>query len=75
MLDNQMADLPPDETSAEQVRATAKHARDNHRQTRCVMVPPDDLEGKRVLDLGCRNGLGAFKIAERAGAQGVRCGG
>ncbi len=38
--------------------------------TRCVMVLPDDLAGKRVLDLECRKGLGAFKIADRVGREG-----
>ena len=42
------------------------------RFTRCVMVLPDDVDlaGKRVLDLACRNGLGAFKIADRVGPSG-----
>ena len=37
---------------------------------RCRMDLPDDLAGKRVLDLMCRSGKGAFKIAEQAGADG-----
>ncbi len=48
----------------------AKARRALHRQSRCVMLLPDDLEGKRVLDIGCRNGLGAFKIADRVGPKG-----
>ena len=35
------------------------------------MLLPDDLAGKRVLDIGCRNGLGAFKIADRVGPSGL----
>lgn len=53
-------------------RSAAKARRAQHRQSRCVMVlPPDsDLEGRRVLDIGCRRGLGAFKIADRVGPTG-----
>lgn len=53
-------------------RSAAKTRRAQHRQSRCVMVlPPDsDLEGRRVLDIGCRRGLGAFKIADRVGPSG-----
>lgn len=29
---------------------------------RCEMLLPEDLRGMRVLDLGCRNGKGAYKI-------------
>lgn len=47
-----------------------KARRAMHRQTRCAMVLPNDLAGKRVLDIGCRSGLGAFKIADRAGSSG-----
>lgn len=37
---------------------------------RCEMLLPDDLAGKRVLDVGCRRGKGACKIAERVGPAG-----
>ncbi len=36
----------------------------------CRMVLPDDLAGKRILDVECRNGKGAFALAECAGADG-----
>lgn len=36
----------------------------------CEMQLPCNLVGKRVLDLGCRSGKGAFKIAERTGVDG-----
>lgn len=36
----------------------------------CRMVLPDDLAGKRILDVECRNGKGTFALAERAGADG-----
>ena len=48
----------------------AKWRRNARRHTRCVMVLPDDLVGKRVLDIECRKGLGAFKIADRVGEGG-----
>ncbi len=54
----------------EEGSAEAKARRALHRQSRCVMLLPDNLEGKRVLDIGCRNGLGAFKIADRVGPKG-----
>ena len=47
-----------------------KWRRNARRHTRCVMVLPDDLAGKRVLDIECRKGLGAFKIADRVGEGG-----
>ena len=50
--------------------AEAKWWRNARRHTRCVMVLPDDLAGKRVLDIECRKGLGAFKIADRVGEGG-----
>lgn len=50
--------------------AEAKWRRSARRHTRCVMVLPDDLSGKRVLDIECRKGLGAFKIADRVGEGG-----
>ena len=50
--------------------AEAKWRRGARRHTRCVMVLPDDLAGKRVLDIECRKGLGAFKIADRVGEGG-----
>ena len=51
-------------------REAARARRAQHRQTRCVMLLPADLAGKRVLDIGCRKGLGAFKIADRVGPSG-----
>lgn len=36
----------------------------------CHMTPPADLEGKTVVDIGCRRGKGVFKFSERVGAQG-----
>lgn len=32
---------------------------------RCEMHIPDDIEGKRVLDLECRKGKGAYAISDR----------
>lgn len=60
----------PNAQKPSESRAAAKERRAHHRHTRCVMLLPDDLEGKRVLDIGCRNGLGAFKIADRVGPAG-----
>lgn len=37
---------------------------------RCEMPLPGDLAGRRVLDLGCRSGKGACKLAERVGEGG-----
>ena len=37
---------------------------------RCEMELPDNLAGKRVLDLMCRNGKGAYKLADRVGSAG-----
>ena len=51
--------------------AEAKWRRGARRHTRCVMVLPDDLVGKRVLDIECRKGLGVFKIADRVGEGGL----
>lgn len=58
-------------TSREAARA-ARSKRGSRRQNRCVMVlpPAAELAGKRVLDLECRGGLGAFKIAELTGEAG-----
>lgn len=60
--------LSPDRIEARSHRAQ----RGAQRFTRCVMVLPDDAElaGRRVLDLACRKGLGAFKISDRVGAAG-----
>ena len=55
-----------DRRAAEGSQST-KARRAQHRQSRCVMVLPADLEGRRVLDIACRRGLGAFKIADRVG--------
>lgn len=38
--------------------------------TRCVMHLPEDLTSKRVLDLECRRGKGAFGISDRVGPEG-----
>ena len=38
--------------------------------SRCEMLLPNDLEGRRVLDLGCRSGKGACKLADLVGARG-----
>lgn len=56
--------------AAEDRRTQDRARRAQHRQTRCVMLLPEDLAGKRVLDIGCRKGLGAFKIADRVGPHG-----
>lgn len=45
-------------------------SRGSRRVSRCAMELPDDLVGRRVLDLECRGGLGAFKIADRVGPSG-----
>ncbi len=52
--------------------SSRREVRGSRRYTRCAMVLPGDgeLAGKRVLDLACRNGLGAFKIADRVGPSG-----
>lgn len=36
----------------------------------CNMTLPNDMQGKRVLDLGCRRGKGAFKMSDKVGEQG-----
>ncbi|MFR3090475.1 MAG: hypothetical protein ACLTMP_00940 [Eggerthella lenta] len=36
---------------------------------RCEMLLPEDLRGMR-LNLGCRNGKGAYKLADRVGRTG-----
>ena len=36
----------------------------------CHMALPANLEGRTVLDIGCRRGKGAFKLSERVGAGG-----
>ncbi|WP_225749109.1 class I SAM-dependent methyltransferase [Paraeggerthella sp. Marseille-Q4926] len=38
--------------------------------SRCEMSLPDGLSGKRVLDLLCRSGKGAYKIADLVGPDG-----
>ena len=40
---------------------------------RCEMLLPEDLRGMRVLDLGCRNGKGAYKLADRVGPASRAC--
>lgn len=39
-------------------------------ESMCRMVLPDDLEGKTVLDAGCRRGKGAYKLSEKVGPTG-----
>lgn len=46
------------------------HAREGGVETRCKMWLPAGLEGKRVLDVGCRKGKGVFKLAEAVGPDG-----
>ena len=36
----------------------------------CHMSLPSGLEGKTVLDVGCRRGKGVFKVSDRVGAHG-----
>ncbi len=36
----------------------------------CKMTLPADLEGKTVLDIGCRRGKGVFKLSDRVGENG-----
>lgn len=57
--------------SREAARA-GRALRGSRRYNRCKMVLPDDrdLVGRRVLDLECRGGLGAFQIADRVGRTG-----
>lgn len=45
--------------------------REGHVVGRCEMLLPDQLVGKRVLDLGCRRGKGACKIADLVGPDGA----
>lgn len=41
-------------------------------EARCRMVlPSESLMGKRILDVGCRNGKGCFKLSEAVGANGL----
>lgn len=39
-------------------------------ESRCKMWLPGGLEGMRVLDIGCRKGKGAYKLAEAVGPHG-----
>ena len=39
-------------------------------QGRCAMSIPADIEGKRVLDVCCRKGKGAFALADAVGPSG-----
>lgn len=39
-------------------------------QARCTMGIPADIEGKRVLDVCCRKGKGAFALADAVGPSG-----
>ena len=54
----------------ERDRYYATMPREGRHVGRCEMLLPDDLAGKRVLDLGCRRGKGACKIADRVGTAG-----
>lgn len=36
----------------------------------CHMALPTNLQGKRIVDVGCRRGKGVFKLSERVGATG-----
>ena len=56
-----------DQTLADYYRALPREGR---LPGRCEMRLPDGLEGLRVLDLLCRGGKGAFKLANRVGARG-----
>ena len=44
-------------------------SREGGHSARCDMPLPEGLLGKRVLDLGCRGGKGAFKIADAVGPE------
>lgn len=55
---------------ADRDRHYAAMPRERRHVGRCEMLLPDDLAGKRVLDVGCRRGKGACKIAERVGPAG-----
>lgn len=63
--------MKADDASREAARE-ARSRRGGRRFNRCAMVlpPASELVGRRVLDLECRGGLGAFKIAELTGEQG-----
>jgi len=55
--------------TAEQHYAALEHVRGH--ASACRMDLPADLAGKRVLDLWCRTGKGAFKLADHVGAGGL----
>lgn len=41
-------------------------------EARCRMgLPPDDLTDAHILDVGCRNGKGCFKLSDVVGANGL----
>ncbi|HIT51682.1 MAG TPA: class I SAM-dependent methyltransferase [Candidatus Aveggerthella excrementigallinarum] len=48
----------------------ASMEREDGYASRCRMWLPDDLAGKRVIDVGCRRGKGVYEISERVGAAG-----
>lgn len=48
----------------------ARMEREGGYASRCRMWLPDDLAGKRVVDVGCRRGKGVYEISERVGAAG-----
>jgi len=55
----------------DQLAAYYKHAQWEYGYASlCHMALPANLEGKTVLDVGCRRGKGVFKLSERVGARG-----
>ena len=62
-----MSGLSTTEAAAAHYRALPREGR---LPGRCEMRLPEGLEGARVLDLLCREGKGAFKLADRVGGGG-----
>lgn len=56
-------------TSRLKAHYDAFSCKDGHRAI-CRMLLPDELEGKRVLDLECRSGKGVFQLADKVGEKG-----
>ncbi len=48
----------------------ARMEREGGYASRCRMWLPENLAGKRVIDVGCRRGKGVYEISERVGAAG-----
>lgn len=46
-------------------------SRESELASRCVMDLPRGLEGKRVLDVGCRRGKGVYKLSDFVGPDGL----